>query len=55
MWPPDFFSVVFYLLRYFWLCWVFVAEHGLSLAAASGSYSLAAVHRFLISVASTAL
>ena len=29
-----------YLLIYFWLCWVFVAECGLSLVAASGGYSL---------------
>ena len=26
-------------LIYFWLCWVFVAVHGLSLVAASGGYS----------------
>ena len=26
-------------LIYFWLCWVFVAAHGLSLVAASGGYS----------------
>ena len=25
---------------YFWLCWVFVAAHRLSLVAASGGYSL---------------
>ena len=25
---------------YFWLCWVFVAAHGLSLVAASRGYSL---------------
>ena len=41
-----------YLLSYFWLPWVFIAEHGLSLAAASGSYSLVAVRCFLISTAS---
>ena len=28
-----------YLFIYFWLPWVFVAAHGLSLAAASGGYS----------------
>ena len=28
-----------YLFIYFWLRWVFVAAHGLSLAAASGGYS----------------
>jgi len=36
----------------FWLHWVFVALHGLSLAAVSGDYSLAVVHRLLIAVAS---
>ena len=25
---------------FFWLCWVFIAAHGLSLVAASGGYSL---------------
>ena len=29
-----------YLFIYFWLHWVFVAAHGLSLVAASGGYSL---------------
>ena len=28
---------VFYLLIYFWLCWVFVAVLGLSLVAANGA------------------
>ena len=30
---------LFILFIYFWLHWVFVAAHGLSLAAASGGYS----------------
>ena len=30
----------FILFIYFWLCWVFVAVHGLSLVAVSGGYSL---------------
>ena len=30
---------LFYLFIYFWLCWVFVAMHGLSLVVASGGYS----------------
>ena len=34
-----FFKNKFYLLIYFWLCWVFVAAHRLSLVAASGGYS----------------
>ena len=28
-----------YLLMYFWLHWVFIAVHGLSLVVASGGYS----------------
>ena len=28
-----------YLFIYFWVCWVFVAVHGLSLVAVSGGYS----------------
>ena len=31
---------LFILFIYFWLCWVFVAVHGLSLVVASGGYSL---------------
>ena len=34
-----FFNKFIYLFIYFWLRWVFIAVHGLSLAAASGSYS----------------
>ena len=37
------------LFIYFWLCWVFVAARGLSLAVASG---FIAVHGLLIAVAS---
>ena len=42
-------SFKFYLL--FWLCWVLVAAWAL-LVSASGGYSLAVMHRFLIVVAS---
>ena len=28
-----------YLLIYFWLCWVFVAAHGLSVVVVNGDYS----------------
>ena len=31
---------IYCLFIYFWLCWVFVAAHGLSLVVASGGYSL---------------
>ena len=37
----------------FWLHWVLVAACGLSLVAASGGYSSAAVCRLLIAVASS--
>ena len=39
----SFFLNLFYLINlfiYFWLCWVFVAAHRLSLVVASGGYSL---------------
>ena len=36
---------LFIIYFYFWLHWVFVAVHGLSLVAASGGYSL---RRFLL-------
>ena len=42
---------LFYLFIYFWLRWVFVAEHGLSLVEVSGGYSVV-VHGLLIAVAS---
>ena len=34
-----FFFFLFSLFVYLWLCWVFVAAHGLSLVAASRGYS----------------
>ena len=37
---------------YFWLFWVFVAAHELSLVAASGGLLFVVVHRLLIAVAS---
>ena len=36
---------------YFWLCWVFVAVHRLSLVAAIGGYSLVLVHGLLVVMA----
>ena len=36
---------------YFWLCLVFIAEHGLSLVADSRAYSLGAVCGLLMTVA----
>ena len=41
----------YYYFFFFWLCWVFVAVHGLSLVAARGGYSVA-VRGLLIAVAS---
>ena len=41
-----------YVFIYFWLLWVFVAVHGLSLVVASVGYFLATVHGLLIVVAS---
>ena len=43
----------FYLLIYFWLCWVFVAARGFSVVGArEGGYSLVAVCGLCIAVAS---
>ena len=43
---------IYILLIYFWLHWVFIAAHGLSLVAVSRGYSLVAVNMFLLLVAS---
>ena len=48
----SFFLVFIYAFIDFWLCWVFAALHSCSLVAAVGAYSLAAVPRLLIVVAS---
>ena len=37
---------------YFWLCWVSIAVHGLSLVQSCGRYSLVVVHGLLIAMAS---
>ena len=41
-----------YVYLFIWLLWLFVAMCGLSIVAASGGYSLDAVHRLLIAMAS---
>ena len=43
---------IYILLIYFWLHCVFIAAHGLSLVAVSGSYSLVEVHGLLVVVTS---
>ena len=52
--PPSFSFFLFKdLFIYFWLCWVFVATHKLSLVVVSGSYSLLwCMGFFLIAVVS---
>ena len=35
----TFFLVNLFICLFFWLCWVFVAAHGLSLVASSGGFS----------------
>ena len=47
-----FFFIYINLFIYFWLHWVFVAVHRLSLVVASGGYSSVVVRGFLIAVAS---
>ena len=39
------------LFIYFWLCWVFITVHSLSLVAVNGSYSVTAVSRHLLALA----
>ena len=41
-----------FMFNYFWLHWVFIALHGLSLVAVSRGYSLFPVYGFLFSMAS---
>ena len=41
-----------YVFAYFWQCWVFVAEHSLSLVLASRCFSLVEVRWLLILIAS---
>ena len=50
-----FFLIFIYVFIYFWLHWVFVAAHGLSLVVASRGYSLVAENGHLIVVASLVL
>ena len=47
----GFFFFFFLRFLYFWLCSVFIAEHGLSLVVESRAYSLGAMHELLITVA----
>ena len=50
------FFKIYLLIYYFWLRWVFVAAHGLSVVVASGGYSLLRCMRgLLIVVASLAV
>ena len=48
----SFFFKYIYLFIYFWLRWVFIAAHWLSLVAASGGLLFVAVRGLLIVVAS---
>lgn len=46
--------IIFFLTAsvYFWMLCIFTATQGLSLTVESGGYSLVAVHRLLVEVAS---
>ena len=46
------FHFIYFFKFYFWLHWISVAEHGLSLVAAGRGCSLASVCRLLTAVAS---
>ena len=39
MYVQQFTYSLFFFLIYLWLCWVFVAAHGLSLVAVTGGFS----------------
>ena len=39
---------ILFIIIYFWLCWVFVAVHGLSLVVARGRYSLLQCAGFIV-------
>ena len=39
MCSSDLIDLFIYLFIYFWLCWVFIAAHGLSVVVASRGYS----------------
>ena len=41
-----------FLFIYFWLCWLSLSAYGLSLIVVSRDYSLVALHRLFIAVAS---
>ena len=43
---------IYFLFIYFWLCWVFIAAHGLSLVAESRGLLFVAVRGLLMEVAS---
>ena len=47
--------LMLFFFSFFWLYWVFVTAHGLSLVSASGGYSLVAACQFLFVVASLVL
>ena len=46
--------MVSFFFFFFWLFWIFVAASGLSIVTVKRGYSLVAVHRLLIAVASLA-
>ena len=48
----NLFFLEFWKKNFFWLCWVFIALHGLSLVAASRGYSLVEMCGLLFAVAS---
>ena len=48
----GFLKLIYVLFIYFWLCWVFIATHGLSLVVESGAYSSLVVRGLLTAVAS---
>ena len=55
LYDSHLYNLFFFFLNlfiYFWLCWVFVAAHGLSLVGGERGLLFIAVRRLLIAVAS---
>ena len=52
LWHVNSFQKHTYYLFYFWLGWVFISVHGLSLAVMSGGYFLVSLLGLLPAVAS---
>ena len=46
--PHSFFKTIYLFYFYFWLCWVFVAAHGLSMQRAGATLSCGALASYSV-------